>query len=88
MYLFKLKDGSIIPPYSGFNADNPDFSRMVNVEEVLVINKVLVPRMRLVIKPLNERTEIRKELSKDSGSTPEAQPDEAPKKTRRRAKKD
>ncbi len=84
MYIFKLKSGEYTDAYPGFTVDNPDFSKMSDVEEVLVISKALVPKMKLVVKPLNERSAIRKELSKDD----EEAKAETPKKTRRRAKKD
>ena len=83
MYLFKLKNGNYIDPYVGFSVDDPDFSKMTEVEEVLVINKALVPKMKLVVKPLEERARVRAALSEETT----AKTDEPVKKRRGRRSK-
>lgn len=52
MYLFKTKDGAIGPAPEDFDPKNPDWSHLQEVQEVLVINKVLVPEIKLVPKTI------------------------------------
>jgi len=51
MYLFLNQDGGIEQAYSGFDPANPDWDKLRDVKEVLCVNKVLVPQMKLVAKP-------------------------------------
>ncbi len=48
MYLFRKKDGTLSPAPEGFDSKNPDWEVLHDVEEVLVISKVLVPEIKLV----------------------------------------
>ncbi len=50
MYLFKKTDGTLVEAPEDFDPKEPDWNRMQEVEEVLVIGKVLVPQMKLVPK--------------------------------------
>lgn len=59
MYLFRHADGTITPCYEGFDPDSPDFARMENVEEVLLVSKVFAKEMRLTVKSKEERAAIR-----------------------------
>ncbi len=51
MYLFRKKDGSLVEAPEDFDPKEPDWNHMQEVEEVLVISKVLVPQLKLVPKP-------------------------------------
>jgi len=50
MYLFKKNDGSLVEAPEHFDPKEPDWNLMHEVEEVLVISKILVPQMKLVPK--------------------------------------
>ncbi len=50
MYLFKKNDGSLVEAPEDFDPKEPDWNSMQEVEEVLVISKILVPQMKLVPK--------------------------------------
>lgn len=51
MHLFSYSDGTIVPAHAGFDPNNPDWEQLRDVNEVLCVNKVLVPQMKLVPKP-------------------------------------
>lgn len=75
MYIFRMTSGELRDAPRDFSPDAPDFDQLADVEEVLVIGKVLVKQLRLVVKPREERDRIREQLS-----TPEAEealPEEA-----------
>lgn len=57
MYLFVNQDGTISEAYKGFDEKNPDWESLKDVKEVLYVNKVLVPQLKLVVKPKEEREE-------------------------------
>ena len=59
MYLFRLFDGSITDCYEGFDPETPNFDRMENVKEVLLVGKVLEKHIKLTVKPKEERDAIR-----------------------------
>ena len=59
MYLFRMKDGSIIPAPEGFNPATPDWEKMEEVQDVLYVNKIFEKQLRLVPRPVEERTSIR-----------------------------
>ncbi len=48
MYLFKKKDGSIVQAPETFDQQNPDWKDLKEVEEILVVSKILIPQIRLV----------------------------------------
>ncbi len=50
MYLFRKKDGALVEAPEDFDPKEPDWNHMQEVEEVLVISKVLVPQLKLVPK--------------------------------------
>lgn len=51
MYLFKKKDGSLVPAPEDFDQQNPGWEEMMDVNEVLFVSKILVPQIKLVPKP-------------------------------------
>ncbi len=51
MYLFKKNDGSIVEAPESFDQQNPGWEILQDVEEVLVVSKILVPQIKLVPKP-------------------------------------
>ncbi|MFP4085055.1 MAG: hypothetical protein ACLFP9_08680 [Desulfonatronovibrio sp.] len=51
MYLFRKKDGSLIPAPEDFDQQNPGWETMQDVEEVLYVSKILIPQIKLVPKP-------------------------------------
>lgn len=51
MYLFKKTDGSIVQAPEAFDQQNPGWEILQDVEEVLVVSKILVPQIKLVPKP-------------------------------------
>lgn len=59
MYLFRLFDGSITDCYEDFDPETPNFDRMENVKEVLLVGKVLEKHIKLTVKPKEERDAIR-----------------------------
>jgi hypothetical protein len=56
-YIFKHKDGKAQEAYPGFDPKNPDWSKMEGVCEVYPVNKILVPELKLVVKPKNSETQ-------------------------------
>jgi hypothetical protein len=56
MYLFLNTDGTITEAYSGFDYKNPNWEKLKDVSEVLVVSKVLVPQLKLVPKPVSTGT--------------------------------
>ncbi len=50
MYIFRKK-GTLIEAPASFDPDDPDLEMLEDVDEVLVISKVLVKQVRLVVKP-------------------------------------
>ncbi len=50
MYLFRKKDGVLVEAPEDFDPKEPDWNQMQEVQEVLVISKVLVPQLKLVPK--------------------------------------
>ena len=63
MYIFRMTSGELRDAPEDFSPDAPDFEQLADVEEVLVIGKVLVKQLRLVAKPREERDRIREQLS-------------------------
>lgn len=61
--LFHMSDGAYKEAPKDFDTEKPDMDKLVGVEEVLVIGKVLVKQVRLVPKPKEERDRIRTALS-------------------------
>lgn len=59
MYLFRMKNGSIIPAPEGFNPATPDWEKLEDVQDVLYVNKIFEKQLRLVPRPVEERTSIR-----------------------------
>lgn len=59
MYLFRHSNGKIEEAYSGFNPDTPQFDQLSDVEEVLFVGKVFIKQLKLVVKPFEERQQIR-----------------------------
>ena len=59
MYIFRMTSGELRDAPDDFSPDAPDFDQLADVEEVLVIGKVLVKQLRLVAKPREERDRIR-----------------------------
>ena len=59
MYIFRMTSGELRDAPEDFSPDAPDFEQLADVEEVLVIGKVLVKQLRLVAKPREERDRIR-----------------------------
>lgn len=51
MYIFRMTSGELRDAPEDFSPDAPDFEQLADVEEVLVIGKVLVKQLRLVAKP-------------------------------------
>lgn len=70
MYIFKMTTGELREAPATFNPEQPDFAELEEVDEVLVISKVLVKQIRLVAKPKEERAAIRAELSTDEEVQP------------------
>ncbi len=52
MYLFKKKDGSLTQAPETFDQNNPGWDELKDVEEVLLVSKVLIPQIKLVPKPV------------------------------------
>ena len=48
MYIFRMTSGELRDAPEDFSPDAPDFEQLADVEEVLVIGKVLVKQLRLV----------------------------------------
>lgn len=69
MHVFRKTDGSLVDAPEDFDPDRPDGKLLEDVEEVLVVGKVLVKQLRLVPRPREEIRAIREELS-----TPDAEP--------------
>ncbi len=65
MYLFRMKDGSIIPAPEGFSPATPDWEKMEDVQDVLYVNKIFEKQLRLVPRPVEERTSIRAKQKED-----------------------
>ena len=63
MLLFHMTDGSYKEAQRGFDVDKPDLGMLEDVEEVLVVGKVLVKQIRLVPRPKEERAQIRTAMS-------------------------
>lgn len=61
--LFHMTDGSYKEAPRGFDVDKPDLGMLEDVEEVLVVGKVLVKQIRLVPRPKEERAQIRTAMS-------------------------
>lgn len=90
VYIFKMNDGSLMSAPENFDPDAPDFALLEDVEEVLVIGKVLVKQCRLVAKDRETRAAIRRANStpedgerrrpgrprRDAGTVAEAEPEE------------
>ena len=51
MYIFRMTSGELRDAPEDFSPDAPDFEQLADVEEVLVIGKVLVKQLRLVAAP-------------------------------------
>lgn len=85
MYIFRMTSGELRDAPEDFSPDAPDFDQLADVEEVLVIGKVLVKQLRLVAKPREERDRIREQLS--TPEAPEALPDEAEEEKPRRRRR-
>ena len=71
MYIFKMRTGELKEAPSNFNPDNPDFTILEDVNEVLCINKILVKQMKLVVKQKEEIKKIREEHDKIDGDAKE-----------------
>ena len=76
MYIFRMTSGELRDAPEDFSPDAPDFEQLADVEEVLVIGKVLVKQLRLVAKPREERDRIREQLS--TPDLPEDMEEESP----------
>lgn len=78
MHVFRKTDGSLVDAPEDFDPDRPDAKLLEDVEEVLVVGKVLVKQLRLVPKPREEIRAIREELSTPDGPDAPAAAEEAP----------
>ena len=84
MYLFRMKDGSIIPAPDDFSPASPDWEKMGDVQDVLYVNKIFEKQLRLVPRPVEERAQIRAN-QKESRQDPEDREQEVkPAPTKRR----
>ena len=72
MYIFKKEDGSLQEADPGFDLANPDFNRLLDVKEVLCVNKIFEKQLRLVAKSKEERAAILANLE-DQPTPPEPQ---------------
>ena len=86
MYIFRMTSGELRDAPEDFSPDAPDFEQLADVEEVLVIGKVLVKQLRLVAKPREERDRIREQLS--TPDLPEEMEEEKPRRRRRSSVRD
>ena len=86
MYIFRMTSGELRDAPEDFSPDAPDFEQLADVEEVLVIGKVLVKQLRLVAKPREERDRIREQLS--TPDLPEEVEEEKPRRRRRSSVRD
>ena len=86
MYIFRMTSGELRDAHEDFSPDAPDFEQLADVEEVLVIGKVLVKQLRLVAKPREERDRIREQLS--TPDLPEEVEEEKPRRRRRSSVRD
>lgn len=86
MYIFRMTSGELRDAPEDFSPDAPDFEQLADVEEVLVIGKVLVKQLRLVAKPREERDRIREQLS--TPDLPEDMEEEKPRRRRRSSVRD
>lgn len=86
MYIFRMTSGELRDAPEDFSPDAPDFEQLADVEEVLVIGKVLVKQLRLVAKPREERDRIREQLS--TPDLPEEVEEEKPRRRRRSSARD
>ncbi len=69
MYLFRKKDGSLIPAPEDFDQQNPEWETMKDVEEVLYVSKILIPQIKLVPKPSAPRESENKTPEKPEEKT-------------------
>lgn len=69
MYLFRKKDGSLIPAPEDFDQQNPGWETMQDVEEVLFVSKILIPQIKLVPKPSAPRESENKVQEKPEKKT-------------------
>ena len=86
MYIFRMTSGELRDAPEDFSPDAPDFEQLADVEEVLVIGKVLVKQLRLVAKPREERDRIREQLS--TPDLPGEVEEEKPRRRRRSSVRD
>ena len=86
MYIFRMTSGELRDAPDDFSPDAPAFDQLADVEEVLVIGKVLVKQLRLVAKPREERDRIREQLS--TPDLPEEVEEEKPRRRRRSSVRD
>ncbi|WP_294448119.1 hypothetical protein [uncultured Mailhella sp.] len=85
MYLFRMNDGTIVDAYAEFDPNKPDFAKLADVQEVLVVGKVLEKQIRLVAKPKEERDALIEEHRKETEAVKATQPtDKVPVRQRRR----
>lgn len=71
MFIFKKAGGELEVAPEGFDPDNPDLAMLEDVEEVLVVSKVLVKQVKLVPKAKEEIARVRKK--KEISETPKTQ---------------
>lgn len=72
MFIFKKTDGMLEVAPAGFDPDKPDPTLLEEVEEILVVSKVLVKQLRLVPKSKEEIAQVRQRKSKNvAGETPD-----------------
>jgi hypothetical protein len=74
MYIFRLDDGTFKEAPSTFSPENPDFTQLKNVSEVLCISKVLVKQMKLVVKAKEEIQRIRAQQNAQAAEVNEQKP--------------
>lgn len=63
MYVFKLRSGELREAPPDFDPACPDPTRLAEITEVLHVDKIYTPQIKLVLLPKAERDAIRKRLA-------------------------
>lgn len=66
MQIAKMNDGTL--KEVDIDVNDPQIAELENVDEIYVISKILVPQMKLVPKPKEERESIKKQNAQKKNS--------------------
>ena len=84
MYLFLEYDGQLVEAYDGFDVNNPDWSKLQNVKEVLYVGKAYKKQMKLVIKTKEERIVIAKQMETQNAQPAKSEPEQPKRRGRKK----